>query len=130
MLGGVERAPSVLSRSRVVAPLLLDAVAVVVFVAVGRDEHQQTSTIGDILTVAAPFLIGLGGGAALAWWRTRDLRSFPAGLIIVVTTLVVGMVLRRTVWDRGTALAFVLVTAGFLTVCLLGWRLIGRTFRR
>ena len=32
------------------------------------------------------------------------------------------MLLRRVVWDRGTALSFVIVTTVVLGVLLLGWR--------
>lgn len=113
-----------------IAPLVLDIAAVVVFVVAGRDEHQQTSTVTDILTVSAPFLIGIAVGSGLAWIRERDLATLSAGLIILLTTMTLGMVLRRVVWDRGTAMAFVVVTAGFLTVTLLGWRTVRRAFRR
>jgi predicted permease len=118
------------SRSRAVVPILLDLAVVLVFVVVGRDEHQQTNSLGDIVTVAAPFVIGVLVGAALAWARTRDLRAVSSGLIILVSTLVVGMLLRRFVWDRGTATTFVLVTTGFLTVGFIGWRALGRVIRR
>ena len=40
------------------------------------------------------------------------------------------MLLRRTLWDRGTALAFVVVATAFLGAVIVGWRavhgLIGR----
>jgi len=43
----------------------------------------------------------------------------------------VGMVLRRTVFDRGTAAAFVVVATLFVGLFLVGWRLIARqTIRR
>lgn len=103
---------------------MLDLVAVIVFVVVGRDEHQQTSTIGDILTVSAPFLIGVGVGTALAWAARHDLRRLDAGVIVLITTLVVGMMLRRWAWDRGTAATFVIVTAAFFALMMLGWRVI------
>lgn len=130
MTDSVRPAASALDRSRVWAPLLLDVVAVFVFVIVGRDEHQQTSTFGDIVTVAAPFLIGVAAGSVAALALGRPLRSLGAGAIVLVATIVVGMLLRRFVWDRGTALAFVLVTSGFLALCLLGWRAVGAWMRR
>ncbi|MFV0307897.1 MAG: DUF3054 domain-containing protein [Desertimonas sp.] len=119
-----------LGRQRVLIPLLLDTIAVLVFVVVGRDEHQQTSTVADVLTVSAPFLIGVAGGAAVAVLARRPLRSLAAGGIVTVSTIVVGMLLRRFVWDRGTALTFIVVTSAFLAVCFLGWRAVGASLRR
>ena len=65
-------------------PLVLDLAVVLIFVIVGRDEHQQTNTLGDIATVAAPFVIGVLVGAALAWTVVRDLRTVASGLIILI----------------------------------------------
>jgi len=126
----VTRTSSGSIRANAVTPLVLDLVVVFVFAAVGRDEHQQTNTIGDIVTVAAPFVIGALVGAALAWPRGRDLGTISSGLIVLLTTLVVGMLLRRFVWDRGTAATFVLVTTGFLTAGFMGWRALRRIIRR
>ncbi len=41
-------------------------------------------------------------------------------------TLVLGMVLRRTAFDKGTAPSFVVVATLFLGLFLLGWRLVAR----
>ncbi len=102
--------------------LAFDVAAVLIFVSVGREEHQQGTAVGEILTVAAPFLIGVGAAALLALALRCSPWSLLGGVVVLVTTLVVGMVLRRVVWDRGTATAFVVVTSAFLTVCFLGWR--------
>ncbi len=56
-----------------------------------------------------------------AW---RNPASIQTGLGVLASTYVVGMLLRRFFFDDGTALAFLLVAAGFLTLFLLGWRLI------
>ena len=40
-----------------------------------------------------------------------------------------GLLLRRTLWDRGTATAFVVVTAVVLGMLLVGWRALGRHVR-
>ncbi len=110
--------------------MVLDLVVVLVFVIIGRDEHQPTDKVGDIVTVAAPFVIGVLVGSAWAWARRRDLRTVSSGLIILISTLVVGMLLRRFAWDRGAATSFVAVTAGFLTVGFIGWRVSRRVIRR
>jgi hypothetical protein len=37
-------------------------------------------------------------------------------------TVVMGMVLRNLVFDRGTALAFIIVATVFLGITMFGWR--------
>ena len=73
--------------------------------------------------IAAPFLIGLAAGwiVARAWRRPFDLVT---GCTIWVVTIAVGMVLRRTLFDRGTAFSFVIVASVFTGVLLIGWRLV------
>jgi hypothetical protein len=38
--------------------------------------------------------------------------------------VVLGMLLRRFVWDRGTAASFVMVATVFLAMAMLSWRLV------
>jgi hypothetical protein len=108
--------------------LSFDTTSVVVFVLAGRSTHNQAGTTGALRT-EAPFLIALGIG----WIVTRawnDPASIRTGLGVVASTFAIGMVLRRLVFDDGTALSFVLVTAAFLTLTLMGWRMIVLTIRR
>jgi hypothetical protein len=49
---------------------------------------------------------------------------------MVAVTVVVGMVLRRSVFGDGTELSFVLVTAAFLTLFMVGWRVAVRLAER
>ncbi len=101
----------------------LDTFFVVLFVAVGRREHERDSAIAGLIGTAAPFVISL----AIAWlvlrvWqRPTDWRT---GVGIWAITLGAGMVLRRLVFDDGTATSFVIVTAAFLALFLIGWRLV------
>jgi hypothetical protein len=113
-------------RSVVVAAAL-DAASVLVFVAVGRRNHNEGTAIDGIMTVAAPFLIALAIGwfVGRAWRRPMKLRI---GALIWITTVVVGMLLRNVVFDRGTATSFIIVATLFLGVVLLGWRAIFRRF--
>lgn len=105
--------------------LALDASAVALFVIMGRDSHDEGSDLVDIASIAAPFL----GGLAIAWLCSPHLRRRPAwwraGVDAWLGSVVIGMVLRRLVWDRGTALSFVIVTTLVLGALMLGWR-IGR----
>jgi hypothetical protein len=103
---------------------LVDAVLVLVFVALGRTSHEEGQMLSGTLSVAAPFLIALALGwvIARAWRQPIALRT---GVIVWLTTVVAGMVLRRTVFDRGTALAFIIVATLFTALFLVGWRAIG-----
>jgi hypothetical protein len=107
--------------------LLLDPIVVVAFVAIGRDTHDEAPTLGGLMVTAAPFLIALGAGwlAARAWRRPT---AISTGAIVAGVTLVLGMVLRRTVFGEGTAIAFVVVATLFLGAAMLGWRAIAGRF--
>jgi hypothetical protein len=118
-------------RSALLA-LLLDAVLVVAFAAIGRATHD-----GDVLgpgglglaETAWPFLVALGVGwlASLAWRRpTAPLRT---GVPVWATTVAGGMLL-RAVAGQGVALAFVVVATATLLVLLVGWRAIAAGVRR
>ena len=99
----------------------LDVFVVTLFVAIGRREHEQSSAFTDVLATGAPFLIGL----AIAWLVTRAWRrptTLRIGLAVWPVTVLVGMIVRRAVFDRGTATAFVIVATLFLGACLVGWR--------
>jgi hypothetical protein len=105
------------------ASLLIDAVAIVLFVILGRSSHHENGGfIVSTLKVAAPFLIAMVVGHLLARsWKSPTAPS--TGVIIWVTTLVLGMLLRRFAFDRGTALAFILVASFFIGLFVMGWRL-------
>lgn len=104
----------------------LDVFVVVAFVAIGRRNHDQNPGIAGLVDTAAPFVLGL----ALAWVAARAWQepwSWQTGLIVWIGTVAAGMVLRRFVFDEGTALSFVIVASVFLGTFLNGWRAIART---
>jgi hypothetical protein len=104
----------------------LDIASIVVFVAIGRREHDGDSA--GIASTAAPFLIGL----VIAWWAARAWKrpeSILTGVTIWPVTVLVGMVARRLLFDDGTAPAFVVVATLFIGLCLVGWRVVARTVR-
>lgn len=111
------------SGRSVLVAAAIDVVAIIVFVAIGRRSHDEGSAIGGIFSVAAPFLIGLGVGwlVARAWARPRQVAT---GLAIWPVTVLVGMLLRHFVFDRGTALAFIIVATIVTGVFLVGWRMV------
>jgi hypothetical protein len=108
-------------------PLLLgfDDASVVAFVAIGRDTHDEGNTLGGLVETAAPFLIG----AAAGWLVTRAWRhptSLPTGVGVAATTVVVGMLTRRFVFDAGTAASFIVVASIFLGLSMVGWRVVAQ----
>ena len=103
--------------------LVLDVVAILVFVTIGRRTHDEGSALGGIAKTAAPFLIAMvvGWGLTRAWKRPYEGQT---GTIMWGVTVAFGLLLRRTVFDRGTATAFVIVATLFLGVTLVGWRFV------
>lgn len=100
----------------------IDIVSVVVFVAIGRKNHDESgSVIAGTLKVAAPFLIALAVGwlAARAWQAPGAVRT---GLVIWLVTVIGGMLLRKFAFDRGTAVPFIIVASVFTLLFLVGWR--------
>jgi hypothetical protein len=105
-------------------------VAIVVFAAIGRANHDESTAAHGIWHTAWPFLLGAALGlAATAYARTSP-TSVRAGVRVWVWTLVIGMVVRAAT-GAGTAVAFVIVAAIVLAAFLIGWRalLTWRTWR-
>lgn len=109
--------------------LSLDVTSVVVFVAAGRSTHGQSTTISSFIHTAGPFLIALVVGWIVmrAW---EDPASLRTGFGVLAITVVGGMLLRRIALGDGTATSFVLVATAFLTLFLIGWRLVARAATR
>ncbi len=101
----------------------LDTAMVVLFVAAGRRTHDQDPGISGLVETAAPFLIALlvGWLVARAWRRPE---AVVTGVVVSAVTLVLGMILRQYVFDRGTAVSFMVVAGLFLFATLVGWRLL------
>jgi hypothetical protein len=114
-----------LSRRAVITTAIVDVVAVVVFVAIGRRNHDEGTALSGVLGVAAPFLIALGiSWIGLRTWREPFNRaSFIATWVI---TVFVGLLLRRVVFDRGIATAFIIVATITLGVLLGLGRLLSK----
>jgi len=106
----------------------LDAVAVIAFVAIGRDSHEEAVTVARVAATAAPFLVGMATGwlVTRAWSRPTALTT---GVGIVAVTVAVGMALRRLI-GSGTAPTFVIVAAAFLALMMLGWRVVAMAVER
>ena len=107
----------------------LDTFFVVLFVAIGRREHERDSAIAGLIGTATPFVIAL----AVAWLVLRAWQhptNWRTGVGVWAITVVVGMLLRNLVFNDGTATAFVIVATVFLALFLIGWRLVYGLFER
>jgi len=100
-------------------------VAVLTFVAIGRSAHAHGVTLSGVAETSWPFLVGLAAGWVVARAWRRPLEILPTAVLVTVTCVAVGMVL-RVVAGQGTAPAFVLVALAFLGMALLGWRALAR----
>jgi peptidoglycan/LPS O-acetylase OafA/YrhL len=107
----------------------VDTACVLLFCAVGRRSHDEGLNVAGIATTAWPFL----GGTALGWvlsraWR-RPSAVYPTGVVVWLSTVAVGMLLRK-VTSAGVAGSFVVVAATVTALLLLGWRAIAQFGRR
>ena len=98
-----------------------DALCVLLMVVIGTRNHDTDTGIIGILFVAAPFWIALSL-AHLAPLLQRKNRKDPNTYVVWGYTVVMGMLLRNLVFDRGTAVAFVIVATIFLGITMFGWR--------
>ncbi|WP_298443468.1 DUF3054 domain-containing protein [Gordonia sp. (in: high G+C Gram-positive bacteria)] len=115
---------------------ITDLAAIVAFVAIGRGSHDEAFTIAGFSRTLWPFLVGAVIGWALGFlinWvqdggkrdviaTWRPMRIFPDGVVIWVSTVVLGMLLRVSS-SQGTAASFLIVATISTAVLLLGWRL-------
>jgi hypothetical protein len=109
-----------------------DAVAVVVFAAVGRLSHGEADDLLGLAATVAPFGVGL-----VSAWATPVVRHEPAsaraGLVALGCVVGIGLLLRAGFTGRLPP-SFAVVAAISLAVLLLGWRglaaLVARTARR
>ncbi|WP_277212416.1 DUF3054 domain-containing protein [Isoptericola croceus] len=106
-----------------------DLVCVVVFTLVGTANHASGGSVAHVLAVGAPFVVGL----AVGWLASRAWRApaqpWPTGVAIWFATVVLGLAL-RPLFTGGFAWSFALVTAVFLAVTMLGWRLLATLAQR
>ncbi len=101
-----------------------DALAIVVFVSIGRRTHDEG--LAGTGRVAAPFLLAAAAAwiGLRAWRRPLDVRS--TGVPLWIVTVGGGMLLRRMLFGDGTALPFVLVASVTVGSFLVGWRALVR----
>lgn len=110
--------------------LAVDVVGVLVFCAVGRRSHDEGLNVTGIAVTAWPFLTGtvVGWLVSRAWRRPTAV--VPTGVVVWLSTVVIGMLLRKAT-SAGVAASFVVVATTVTVLLLLGWRVAaGLTLRR
>jgi Protein of unknown function (DUF3054) len=100
--------------------LAFDILCVMALVIIGTRNHETDTGISGVLFVAAPFLIAVTSVHGLFAAQRRELTVVWAW----IGTVAIGMLLRNLVFDRGTALPFVIVATLFLGATMYGWRAI------
>jgi hypothetical protein len=101
--------------------MAIDVAGVLLFTGIGRAVHTGGLSFAGLVSTAWPFLTGLAVGYAILTARRLAVTSLAGGLLLWISTVTLGMVL-RVVSDQGIAFAFVLVALGFLGLTVLGWR--------
>lgn len=108
------------NRSAAIA-FLADVVCVVIFCAIGRRSHAEGITLSGVAHTSWPFLTGTVAGWALSRGWRRPTALNPTGLAVWVSTVVIGMLLRKAS-AQGVAVSFVIVASTVTAILLLGWR--------
>ncbi|MEY2966774.1 MAG: hypothetical protein RLY50_824 [Actinomycetota bacterium] len=111
-------------RARFVS-FAFDAFCVLALVVVGTRNHETDTGVAAVLGVGVPFWIALVAASLLSQ-VSRDPQSTTAAATAWIGTVSVGMVLRNLVFDRGTAVPFVIVASLFLFATMFGWRAVAR----
>lgn len=119
-----------------------DVVFVLLFVLIGRINHDEALSPAGFAGTAWPFLLALAVGWAFTYvlaairghepGRAHTFapgRVFPAGVIIWIATVAVGMTARGLLTDKGVEVSFVIVATIALGLFLLGWRAVAQAVR-
>lgn len=113
------------SRRRIALAFAADLIVVIAFVAIGRRNHDEDASFAGVLSTAAPFVLAL----VVSWLIGRvwlNPTNMTSGVIVWVGTVSLGMILRRFIFDDGTATAFVIVATIFVGAFVNGWRTYAR----
>ncbi|SHV50579.1 transmembrane protein [Mycobacteroides abscessus subsp. abscessus] len=112
------------NRSAALA-FVADVVLVVIFCAIGRRSHAEGITLAGVAHTSWPFLTGTVAGWALSRGWRRPTALNPTGLVVWISTVVIGMLLRKAS-AQGVAVSFVIVASTVTAIFLLGWRGLAR----
>ena len=113
--------PNPPDNRRAIVAATVDVACVVAFTALGRRNHDEGLTLAGIAHTAWPFLAGTAVGWLLSRGWRRPLAVMPTGITVWLSTVVVGMLLRKAT-SAGTAPSFIVVASLATALLLLGWR--------
>src|SRR5713101_6653344 len=102
---------------------LADLGCVLLFVVIGRANHNAGGGLAGLWDTAWPFAAGTTAGLLATRYWQRPTAVVPVGVGVWLCTVAIGMLL-RVVSGQGTAFAFVLVALAFLGLFQLGWRVV------
>lgn len=111
------------------AAFVADLICVVVFCTIGRRSHAEGITVAGVAETAWPFLAGTVAGWLISRGWQRPTSLAPTGIVVWVSTVVVGMVLRKLT-SAGVAVSFIVVASLLTALLLLGWRAVFAALRR
>lgn len=108
-----------------------DAIAAVVFVVIGRLQHDGAKAFDpvEVLTTLWPFAGGLAIAAVVVIVARGAYDSLVSGAVVAVITAACGLALRYAS-GQGIAVSFAIVTVVVLGLLMIGWRLLARVVGR
>ncbi|WGW13634.1 DUF3054 domain-containing protein [Saxibacter everestensis] len=109
------------SRKLALTAVVVDIALVLIFVLIGRRNHDEGFTIAGTLTTWWPFLAGLAIGWLVSRGWRKPLGLVVPGIVIWLATVAVGMLLRLAS-NQGAQPSFIIVATAVLGAFLLGWR--------
>lgn len=113
-------------RWRPIVAVVIDIALVAGFAALGMSSHQEEITGNELFRVAAPFAIAcLFASIMTGFWHSWQ-RMWPAGLVVWLSTVFIGVALRVLIFSDGSHWSFVTVSLIVLGILLLGRRAISQ----
>jgi len=110
--------------------VVADLVCLLGFAAGGRSAHEAHSSWLILFVIVWPYALACLVVHDVLWRRgVSSRRVWPGGVAVLVVTYVVGMLLRWAT-GRGIALGFLIVAICFLTLTMIGWRVLLLLWRR
>ena len=113
----------------VIGPFVADLLCIVVFVALGKENHGVHRGVGWFFNVWWPLAAGLMVGALITRLYTRADR-WPLRLVATVAIMVIIGGPLRTITGRVVYSVFTLVAFGMLNLLTFAWRLLRIAFRQ
>lgn len=101
--------------------VLIDLALIYLFAYLGRASHAEALGFTDVANVALPFWVGALIGHVVVRYTHHGPRKLAWGALILLSTWAIGHAGRYMV-DGSFDWAFLGVSAAFLTLFLLGWR--------